>query len=352
MAKDPNNVVEAVRQSPPLDMGPYDPSGVSGKTIIITGGASGFGEGFARHWAAHGAMVIIADISNGQPLAEEIRKAGGTAHYVRCDVTNWQSQVDMFREAVKLSPRGTIDAVVCNAGITDVGNSFMEPVGMDKEEPPKPVFKTVDVNLTGVMYSAHLAMHWLPLNEKPRSNPGGYSPDRHILLIGSVASLLPIPGLVQYGASKHAVLGLFRSLRATSFVKGIRVNLLCPYFIDTPLIPPAGRSLLLGGAMGKPDDVVDAGTRLMADSTIHGRALVIGPSVKVDDGWKLLPENTPDVDNVAVWEVLGSDFIEVDAFTRRFVSMLNTVERVRGWYGWGYDLLRMLAYPVTSRLRR
>merc|ERR1712225_193862 len=116
MAKDRNNVIEAVRQSPPLDMGPYDPSGVSGKTIIITGGASGFGEGFARNWAAHGANVIIADISNGQPLADELRKAGGTAHYVRCDVTNWQSQVDMFREAVKLSPRGTIDAVVLVVG--------------------------------------------------------------------------------------------------------------------------------------------------------------------------------------------------------------------------------------------
>ncbi|KAG4437936.1 hypothetical protein IFR05_006606 [Cadophora sp. M221] len=104
--------------------------------------------------------------------------------------------------------------------------------------------------------------------------------------------------------------------------------------------------------MGKPDDVVDAGTRLMADSTIHGRALVIGPSVKIDDEWKLLPADTPNVDNVAVWEVLGSDFIEVDAFTRRFVSVLNAVERVRGWAGWGYDFVRMLAYPVTSRLKK
>ncbi|KAL2065957.1 hypothetical protein VTL71DRAFT_3627 [Oculimacula yallundae] len=356
MAKDRSNVVEAVRQSPPLEMGPYDPSGVSGKTIIITGGASGFGEGFSRHWAAQGANIIIADIGNGKPLVEEIRKAGGNAHYVRCDVTNWQNQVDLFREAIKLSPRGTIDAVVCNAGITDTGNNFMEPAGMDKEEPPKPSFKAVDVNLTGVMYTAHLAMHWLPLNEKPKdgSGPkaGGYTPDRHILLVGSVASLLPIPGLVQYAASKHAVLGLFRSLRSMSFVKDIRVNLICPYFIDTPLIPPVGRSLLLGGAMGKPNDVVDAGTRLMADNSIHGRALVIGPSMKLDDEWKLLPEDTPDVDNVAVWEVLGSDFIEVDAFTRRFVSALNAVERVRGWYGWGYDFLKMLSYPITSRLAK
>ncbi|CZT04862.1 related to short-chain alcohol dehydrogenase [Rhynchosporium agropyri] len=356
MPKDNSNVVEAIRQSPPLILGPYDPAGVTGKTIIITGGASGFGEGFSRHWAAHGANIVIADISNGNPLVDEIRKAGGNALYVRCDVTNWQQQVDMFRAAVKFSPRGTIDAVVCNAGITDTGNQFFEPKGMNMEEPPKPNFKALDVNLTGVMYTTHLAMHWLPLNEKPKQSSGEkagrYTPDRHILLIGSMASLLPIPGLVQYAASKHAVLGLFRSLRSTSFVQGIRVNLLCPYFIDTPLIPPIARALLAGGAMGKPDDVVDAGTRLMANNSIHGRALVIGPSVKIDGEWKLLPESTPDVENHAVWEVLGSDFIEVDAFTRRFVSVLNAVERVRGWYGWGYDLLKMFAYPITSRMAK
>lgn len=219
MAKDPNNVVDTVRQSPPIDMSiPFDPSGVVGKTIIITGGASGFGAGFSKEWAKNGANIIIGDVSDslGKALVAEIRKesAGkGNAHYVHCDVTNWQSQVDLFREAVKLSPRGTIDAVVCNAGITDSGNPFAEPVGMDKEEPPKPMFKTLDVNLTGVMYSAHLAMHWLPLNEKPSGSAKtpGYNHDRHLLLIGSVASLLPIPLLVQYGASKHAVLGLFVS---------------------------------------------------------------------------------------------------------------------------------------------
>ena len=113
--------------------------------------------------------------------------------------------------------------------------------------------------------------------------------------------------------------------------------MLCPYFIDTPLIPPAGRSLLLGGAMGKPDDVVDAGTRVMADSTIHGRALVIGPSVKIDDEWKLLPEDAPDVDNVAVWEVLGSDFIEVGKYS----SILRRVH--------GVGLERLLHHLLLKR---
>lgn len=220
MAKDRNNIVEGVRQSPPIDTTePYDPSWVAGKSIIITGGASGFGAGFAKKWALNGANVFVADVSRekGQALVEEIRKESGSPHhhFVYCDVTNWQSQVDLFRTAIKLSPHGGIDAVVANAGIPDVGSRVDEPKGLDVEEPPKPDFKTIDVNITGVLYSTHLAMFWLPRNEKtngiapPKLSHGPNTRDRHLLLIGSIASLCGIPHQPQYGTSKHAVLGLF-----------------------------------------------------------------------------------------------------------------------------------------------
>lgn len=89
--------------------------------------------------------------------------------------------------------------------------------------------------------------------------------------------------------------------------------MLCPYFIDTPLIPAAGRTLLAGGAMGRPEDVVAAGTRLMADSSLHGKTLVIGPRVKVDGAWQLLPldGDGEGVAEQAVWEVLAEEFAEV-----------------------------------------
>src|SRR4051794_22228383 len=94
-----NHLVDVVRQSPPVDTKePYDAGWVAGKTIIITGGASGFGEGFFRKWAENGANVIIGDVNNdkGKALVEEVRKQTGNAqlHYIHCDVTNWQSQVD------------------------------------------------------------------------------------------------------------------------------------------------------------------------------------------------------------------------------------------------------------------
>ncbi len=86
--------------------------------------------------------------------------------------------------------------------------------------------------------------------------------------------------------------------------------MLCPYFIDTPIIPVGGRVILAGGAMGKPEDVVDAGTRLIADKSIVGRALIIGPRVKVDGEWKLLPENAKGQE-IAIWEAYAHDFEEV-----------------------------------------
>ena len=84
-----------------------------------------------------------------------------------------------------------------------------------------------------------------------------------------------------YSTTKHGVLGLFRSLRCTSFVQGVRVNMLLPYFIDTPILPALGKLMFAGGGMGKVEDVVDAGTRFVADSRILGRALTIGPKLRV-----------------------------------------------------------------------
>jgi hypothetical protein len=87
--------------------------------------------------------------------------------------------------------------------------------------------------------------------------------------------------------------------------------MLCPYFIDTPLLRTGGRLLLAGGAMGKPEDVVDAATRLMADTSIVGRALIVGPKTRVDDEWQLLPSQSTKGKEAAVWEAYADDFMEV-----------------------------------------
>ena len=91
---DRNNLVDIVRQSKPVDTSePYDVTWVAGKTIVITGGASGFGEGFFRKWADAGANVVIGDVNikRGERLVEEVRNKTGSKnhHFIHCDVTSW-----------------------------------------------------------------------------------------------------------------------------------------------------------------------------------------------------------------------------------------------------------------------
>lgn len=120
----------------------------------------------------------------------------------------------------------------------------------------RPDFKCFEVNILGVMYTAHLAYFYLPRNPQSDESrltrePAPNTRDRHLLLIGSVASLAGIAGQVQYGIAKHGVMGMFRSLRQTSFTVNVRINMLCPYYIDTPLIPVDGRLIIAGSAHGK-----------------------------------------------------------------------------------------------------
>ncbi|KAF2093124.1 NAD(P)-binding protein [Rhizodiscina lignyota] len=369
-----NPIWTTVPQSPPLDLRqPFSDASVKDKHIVITGGASGFGEGFVRCWAALGASIVIGDINvtRAEQLIAEVRKETGNDKlwFVKCDVRDWQEQVDLFNEALKLSPHKGIDVVVANAGIAGP-DPLITPTLDGSDAPKKPNFKIVDINLYGVLYTSYLGLYWLARNPGSKSAHTSSDPqqkrDRHLLLIGSVASLLPIAGQPLYGASKHAVLGLFRALRSSAFVSGVRVNMLCPYFMETDIVPPAARVLLAGGAMGKIESVVEGATRLVADASILGRALVVGPRVKIkqekDGHWTLVglgrtgsryhpqPEaddcGHDDVYETAMWEVHADDLEDSEHFTWRIVALLNAVAKARGWKGWIHDMLKIVLDPL------
>jgi NAD(P)-dependent dehydrogenase (short-subunit alcohol dehydrogenase family) len=357
----PTPSLQGIKQSPPVDFSKtYDAKWLKGKHIVVTGGANpdGFGAGFVREWAAAGASLVVGDINveKGDQTLRNIRKETGNekVYFVYCDVTDWQSQVDFFKEAVRLSPHGGIDSVVANAGIGGI-EPLQTPSNLDAAEPKKPNFKVIDVNLTGVLYTTHLALYWLQRNpgSKPCSvetDPSTNRRDRHILLVGSIASLGPITSQPLYGTAKHGVLGLFRSLRGSSFVDGVRVNMICPYFIETPILNAGARLLLAGAGVGKVDDVVDAATRLTADSSILGRALCIGPKTRVkqqEDGeWIVLPRNSTEGEEKAVWEAYADDYEDVELFTRNLVKILNGVTVLKGWAGWFADIVGAIKYGI------
>ncbi|KAK0737482.1 hypothetical protein B0T21DRAFT_410932 [Apiosordaria backusii] len=326
------SVVSQCRQSPPVDTtAPYSTASLAGKTILITGGASGFGAAFARHWAKHGSHVVIGDVNDtlGHSLVADLRSSypSQSFHYQHCDVTSWSDQLSLFKFALANSPTGVIEGVVAGAGIVDMDNGFDSPRRSSTNPdsgPEEPRLKVLDVNLTGVAYTVHLGLYYLPKNG---TRSDGQQRDRHILLVSSIAGIAPLPGQTEYTASKHAVMGLFRALRGTSWRRGVRVNCINPYFVDTPLLPTSGVAILAGAPKAELEDVVDAGTRLMADEGIRGRALCIGPKLRVyddEDGETKL--------------IYAEDFERVEAFVWRYIGMINVMKGIAGWVGVVKDL--------------
>ncbi|PGH15253.1 hypothetical protein AJ80_05606 [Polytolypa hystricis UAMH7299] len=394
------SVVAAARQSPPIDFNsPVPLDFIKGKTILITGGASGIGAAFFTKWAEHGAAVIIGDINveAGTQLVASTRKTAknDNLHFLPLDVTSWPSQVEFFREAAKLSPHGGIDTVVANAGVNLIKeSSYFETPPVDYQHdanPPPPPLKTVDINLTGVMYTSHLATFYLARNPgsadcSPTSDPATTPRDRHLILIGSIASVYPIMSQVPYCVSKHGVLGLYRCLRATGpLTSGVRVNMLCPYFIDTPLIDPSGRAVLAGASYGKVDDVVHAATRFVADPRCVGRAVVVGPRLRVREPEEIAVRSGADgvpgpadiydladpegelgskvtnadgvvLRDVALWEIHAHDLENTDIMCHRMMTLFNTGAQLRGWKGVLSDLwlafLMALARCFGGKSRR
>jgi NAD(P)-dependent dehydrogenase (short-subunit alcohol dehydrogenase family) len=368
-------------QSPLVDLSvPINTSNIKGLTIIITGGASGIGAAFARHWALNGANIIVGDLNHtlGQSLIAHLRTSTANPHhhFLGLNVKSWTSQLAFFEQAVRLSPHGGIDCVVANAGVSLAEESFAFEQPPDyhaliaqgrSPSPPAPKLAILDVNLTGVLYTTNLAHAYLPLNpgsakcsltSTPQSSSTTATPnhrDRHLLLLGSLAGLQPLPTQSLYGISKHAVTGLFRNLRITSPIKqGIRVNMLCPYFTATPILGVTGNALLAGGAPSEIDSVVEAATRFVADRGIVGRGLAVGPRATREDvegaglGLGLDSEDQKaDMDGAesgGVWEVHAHDFEQSDVFARRVLGITNLVAGRKGWVG----LLRDLGWAVLG----
>ncbi|OOF99109.1 hypothetical protein ASPCADRAFT_204767 [Aspergillus carbonarius ITEM 5010] len=349
----------------------YNITNLKDKTILITGGASGLGAAFSTRWASAGAQVIIGDINpSGETTVAQIRSetSNNNVHFIHLDVTSWTSQVNFFRQAIQLSPHGGIDAVVASAGINNANESrsFETPTidYLTDPNPPPPGLKTVDVNLTGVLYTVHLAQWFLPRNPGSHNLAGqpssSSSPrDRHLLLIGSIASLHPLASQVPYTITKHAVLGLFRCLRVTAPVTtGIRVNIVCPYYTDIGLMSGPARVILAGVPIGKPEDVVEAATYLMANQECSGRSLATGPRLKLDlpDGVYLKRDSVEEIvqytvdeggdEERGVWDCRLHDVETADVFTDRMLKAVKAVVAARGWIGWGKGLVGALVWPV------
>jgi NAD(P)-dependent dehydrogenase (short-subunit alcohol dehydrogenase family) len=201
-----------------------DVSNVKGKTAIVTGGANGIGEAYARALIAAGVAVCIGDLdsTSGQKLESELPGL----RFVKCDTSKWDDQTRLFREAAALSPTGRISYVVANAGIIRSDEVFMQD---ETDELKEPDLKTIDVNMKGTLFTAKLAAHYFM--KQNGTTPSATQEDTCLVLIGSGAAFLDCLRIPQYSATKWAMRGIMHALRRTAFYYGSRVNVISPWLL-------------------------------------------------------------------------------------------------------------------------
>ncbi|KAF9527312.1 hypothetical protein CPB83DRAFT_856337 [Crepidotus variabilis] len=225
---------------------------VKGKVVIITGAANGIGKETALRFGQYGAKVVIGDVNlaGAQETVFAIKAKGGSALALRCDVTKWDDQVALFELAEK--EFGAVDVVVPNAGVSEMGG-FHIPKLNEAGKPARPTnMKTLDVNLTGALYTIQLALHYL--HAPAKAEPGTL---KAIILIGSMASWMSIPGGALYTASKHAMLGVMRSLSGT-LPSSVRIGCIHPFFADTSILSIPVKLFLAGIPLTKVERVAGA----------------------------------------------------------------------------------------------
>jgi NAD(P)-dependent dehydrogenase (short-subunit alcohol dehydrogenase family) len=204
---------------------------VSGKVAFVTGGASGIGAALSTKLAEEGAEVWIADrqLDAAQELAQSLNDAGARAHAVELDVRSYPEFEHAVAGAVQQS--GRIDYLFNNAGI-GVGGEIDSYTIDDWND----VF---DVNLRGV---AHGIQAVYPIMIRQGSG--------HIVNTASMAGLVAAAGSGSYTATKFAVVGLSKVLRVEGARHGVRVSVLCPGAIRTPILTGGkyGRMKNTGGS--------------------------------------------------------------------------------------------------------
>ena len=188
---------------------------LSGRVAIVTGAANGIGAATAVALAAEGARVVVADVVTGDATVAAVRAVGGEAIAVHCDVADPEQVAAMVDTAVQRL--GGLDVLVNNAGVGG-GSTPLHELDLDDWN------RTLAVNLTGPFLCTRAAMPHLLASGRGR-----------IINIASTYGLIGAPLAPAYCATKGAIVNLTRQLAVDYSDKGIRVNAICPGYIDTDL---------------------------------------------------------------------------------------------------------------------
>jgi NAD(P)-dependent dehydrogenase (short-subunit alcohol dehydrogenase family) len=190
------------------------------KVAVVTGGASGIGRAICNELIQQNVFVIISDINEqaGRDLEAKLNEETLRARYVYLDVTDYDHVEKLLTHIYE--EFGRIDYLFNNAGIAMYGELYDLTMEHWKE--------IMDVNLWGVINGTQVGYKLMKKQ--------GFG---HIVNTSSAAALGPSPGSAAYATTKHAVVGLTTSLHYEAEEFGIKVSVLCPTFVDTPIFEDA-----------------------------------------------------------------------------------------------------------------
>lgn len=244
------------------------------KIILVTGGASGIGRATVNRLAKDGAHVVVADrqAELSHEVVTDVKQAGGSAEVCELDVAEEGAAAAAIQAII--STHGRLDCAFNNAGIT---GPKVELLDID----PKDWARTLAVNLTGVFSCLQAEIAQMVDQESGGS----------IVNTSSICGLVALPYATAYNAAKHGVLGMTKSAAVEYGPRNIRVNAICPGFIDTPMLAEgagADQDVLNGiidqlpiRRVAGPGEVADVVAWLLSDQSSY----VTGAAMPVDGGW-------------------------------------------------------------------
>lgn len=239
------------------------------KVVIVTGGASGIGLASVQAFAREGAKVVVADFADeGRSVVDALKQAGAQALFCKVDVRKSDQVQEMIRQTVEAF--GRLDILFANAGVANDA-----PIDQLEEDAWQ---RTIDINLSGVYLCDKYA-----IAQMLKQGDGGV-----IVNCGSIHSHVGKAGVTGYAAAKGGVKLLTQTLGIDYGAKGIRVNAVCPGYIDTPLlqhIPAEGKKALIQlhpmGRLGRAEEVADCVLFLASEQS----SFVNGTTLLVDGGY-------------------------------------------------------------------
>ncbi len=247
---------------------------IKGKVFIVTGGASGLGEGTARRLSAHGATVVIADMQadKGEAVAKDI---GGA--FVRCDVSSEQDGQAVVAKAVSL---GKLMGLVNCAGIAPAEKT----VGKNGAHSLAVFSKTIAVNLIGSFNMIRLAADAMAKNEPEDTGERGV-----LISTASVAAYDGQIGQAAYAASKGGVVGMTLPIARDLARSGIRNMTIAPGIFGTPMLfgmPKEVQDALAAGVpfpsrLGTPEDYAKLVQHIVENEMLNGEVIRLDGAIRL-----------------------------------------------------------------------